>query len=464
MTRSGIPEIFQISKTQKREGDAMTGPKALSFYHSDGLVPAWNLASIYAGEGGHLATIPDIIDARLKSDPSNPAWQTWFTTASYEMVGRSRAGKLILIVVHKNVLPNMHVGITPKGALGYTASPQTLTKEWVTERYSFEYKDKKRDNHGGRISREEFLRYEKGAHGWVAIVDLDRYIKKHDNRSSGRYPFLSPLQSDEAFYDELVQARLGTHYPDYIALHRKMAIEFEKENNGIKTKYPYILQMRDAANCSYRYFDQISPDGTPLFHLLSISGMNRVNFCEYKGSKLITEVSAHEWGDGAKFAGVPKGCWLEGIFEAPDSRSILRNYWGELWEATKVRQPSGLYSLMTMGEQLFTMYEKQGDSMDSHEPEFLVRSVEKLGNPVLFVTPITGYYGFFTYDLRDLRKLAPVGANAYYLVDEPGFADNDHHKVSVQFCFCEVDLSQRLPRASTIGRNSDLIMKYAVKS
>ena len=101
---------------------------AMAFYHGNGLVPAWQQASRFASDTGRIATLPDIIDARLGSEPGTPSWERYFSTTSAEYLGRSRSGNRIIIVAH---------GVGPMATL-----------DGILKAYSFEFNDKTRGRRG----------------------------------------------------------------------------------------------------------------------------------------------------------------------------------------------------------------------------------------------------------------------------------------------------------------------------
>ena len=74
---------------------------AMAFYASDGFAPAWNRATVFAGRGGRVATMADVVDARIAAEnPYDSAWTSYFTTASSEFYGTSPGGVAVLAVLH----------------------------------------------------------------------------------------------------------------------------------------------------------------------------------------------------------------------------------------------------------------------------------------------------------------------------------------------------------------------------
>lgn len=127
----------------------------MAFYHEDGFVPAWKQAARFAGDNGRIATLPDVIDARINSGDEEVPWGMYFTTLSAEYLGYSKGGNHILIVAH---------GVGPMS-----------TMDGIVEAYSFQFKDQTRDRRGGRITKEQFADLESGKYGEVNIVDFDPY-------------------------------------------------------------------------------------------------------------------------------------------------------------------------------------------------------------------------------------------------------------------------------------------------
>ena len=50
--------------------------RSMAFYHQDGLPAAWKQAMRFAGKGGRLATMPDIVAARLATKPGDFPWES----------------------------------------------------------------------------------------------------------------------------------------------------------------------------------------------------------------------------------------------------------------------------------------------------------------------------------------------------------------------------------------------------
>lgn len=134
-------------------GQGLSSIGAMGFYHQDGFVSAWNQAKKFAQDDGKIATLPDIVEARLATYPNSVAWSNYYTTMTAEYFGLSRGGNKILIVAH-------------------SVGPMS-TLDGVLKAYGFEFKDKDRNRRGGRIARSEFLKLESGYYGKVEVVEFE---------------------------------------------------------------------------------------------------------------------------------------------------------------------------------------------------------------------------------------------------------------------------------------------------
>lgn len=445
-----------------------TYPTAMAFYNPDGLVPAYQQAAKYGGRDGRVATLPDIVSARLATKPGDVPWETYFTTMSAEYVGLSRGGNKIIIVAH---------GVGPMATL-----------DGVMAAYKNEYGDHPRNTHGGRISREEFLKLEGGAYGDVDVVDLGRLLKRY------QYPFIERQTEWQAWREPLIEARLGPLAFKYIDRHGEFARKWHLEQADIVPENTYnlpnhdqyvarrrkehlrasesamrrcILQMGDARGCHYQHFLDDESSDTVLAHLLSIGQL--MHLCtQENGECLVSEISCHCWSDGVRLAGVRPGN-VDGIHGGlTDIDTLVKERFDHLLvPSNKRRSSEEFYHLVTCGGRNFTEIPKKGERMDTGEPEHPVTSLKKLDSQTRsFKTTIGGYHGFLKYGLKEVRSIAPRGANAYkigeakiQMVDgSPKF-----HMMPVTFYKVEVDTSQRLLRMPEINRDFDLMMSLVAE-
>lgn len=423
---------------------------AMAFYHEKGFVPAYNHASLYCGESGHIGTMIDLVDARLAHLPpgdlrcqsvSEPTpWDRYYTTLTAEYMGLSRGGKKILIVAH---------GVGPMS-----------DSDGILEAYRWEFGDRKRNRRGGRIFAEEFLKLESGEYGDVHIIDYDAYA------ATRKYPLSGYLLASEAEKDPILLARLGPRAIDYIELHRRLAMTYHREEHRRDISDPYILSVEDASNCGYQYHKL--EDGQAFAHLVSTGSLANVHHHgKYDVCSLANNIGLHEWWNGVRLIGVRTSA-TQGIIDGPDPYWLLRLRWQSLMEPTYVTKLSGgFFALMQMPDKTwFTQVDKAGEGMDTFEPEFRVLSIEPIGESVEFSTDVRHYHGFFKYGKHEAKAVMPPEANAYALVGDPQNVMEDGNPVR-QTCMAQpyrvtIDPTQRLIRKDTLANDYDRMVQLLV--
>lgn len=422
----------------------MSESKVVGFYHSKGLVPAWSLAKKFAKEGGRIATLPDIIEAKLNSKPGDIAWENWFTTNTAEYYGLGKDGRKKFIVAH---------GVGPMSTL-----------DGALKAYSHEYNDKSRNNRGGRISQQEFWNLESGKYGSVEILDFDSVIE--DFTLNGiDYPFSEILNLEQCLLNRLLKARLGPKAEEFIKLHSKITSEWLEDEKSEFIFDPGIIQMNNAQNCGYVY--RPLEKGLAFGHLISIGRLS--NVIPYgKHSTLVTDIACHEWGDGTKFIGIQKDTKMDKIDKCITDYDLLKKHWKQLMiPAEHPIYPGPIKKIITLKNQEFTVCSKNGSCIDTDEPEFLVLSKEAIGKPVDFITTIGGYQLFFKYDLKEIETIAPLESNTYLFTDEIEiiYTKNEptHHKTKIQFYRAKIDYSHRLIRASQLANDYDKVIELIDK-
>jgi hypothetical protein len=445
------------------------GAQAMAFYHEDGLPAAWKQAAKFAGKGGRLATMPDIVTARLDSTLNDTPWCTYSTTTTAEYYGFSKTGKRILIVAHD---------VGPMSTL-----------DGVMKAYSWHYKDKNRDRKGGRITEQEFWDLEAGKYGEVSVIDLEAYCKRYE------YPFLQVLRFSEALTDPLLHARLGHQAEDYVKYHAEEARKWHREQAGLdpENRYqlpnheeylgrrrnqhvrdgaeysnPYIITMGGPSNLCYFFgwppkwpgFREIE-SGMAVGHLISTGALAHLH--HEQNESLVNDVGCHEWSNGVRLVGIKAGGDIRtGLHKGPSAHDLLRQHWQDLFFPVEQKMDIGFRALMKINNQWFTQYLKDGERMDAWEPEFIVTSMEKIGEPTLFQTTIGGYHGFFKYGIKEVEAIAPQNANAYSFASEPQIS-GEHHIATVQFYRITADTTKRLMKADKLAHDFDLLMKLVEK-
>lgn len=419
----------------------------MAFYHTDGLVPAYKNVTAFTGSKGRFATLPDIINARIATagKPGLSPWCRYFTTATAEYVGETAGGNRIIIVAH---------GIGPMSTL-----------DGVMQAYSYHFKDRTRNRVGGRISREEFLKLESGHYGDVSIVDLAELLRRDEE--SKNHLLHGRVRASVAATEPLVAARLGARFAEYIKAHTAMAhlyLKQEEETTGPRPfqNDPRILALRLPCNgVSYRYSEL---DDGAIAHLLSIGQLEACSDEDedrrHRFTSLYSDVSTHGWHDGTRLAAVRDGNPLTGIHPGFDRYdAILEKHWAEFTKPVAQTPVLGITSLTDVGERWFTQHPKKGEVMDTGEPEFLVTKMEPVaGGPGHFTVEEDF---FFRYGVKDIERIAPLGANAYAL---SGFGrGGDGLMASIEFFRVEVDTSRRLPRKSEILSDVDTLTRVLEK-
>lgn len=405
----------------------------VAFYNSDGLVPAWNMAAKCAGKEGRIATLPDIIRARMHSPLGTPAWETYFTTNSAEYFGIGKKGRPIIIVAH---------GIGPMS-----------TWDGAMKAYSYQFKDKTRSRRGGRISQKEFLDLEDGKFGEVGTVDFAKYQRMY------QYPFREHLTRVDCYLDPLAKIRLGNDAKKYFDRHAAFATQWHAEQGHGNVEDPFILQMGIDSNC---YYHPNQLDGTvALGHLLSCgrltqSYLSGENYPRH--ASLVNDVSCHGWNDGTRLVAVTTKGELTGIKDFTTG-DLLRTHWKSLFRPVQGTVERSFFVLEELDTGVwFTQCEKKGESLDTGEAEFRVTSMEPIGEPTGFKTTVGGHPVFLKYGINEAAAIAPPGANAYAICGEPQIVDDQkYHWVPVQFYKVTVDTSQRLVRDKELENDFDTV-------
>lgn len=448
-------------------------PNAMAFFHPNGLVAAHQQAKKFAGENGRIATLPDIIDARLATKPGDAPWERYFTTMSAEYFGLSRGGNRILIVAH---------GVGPMATI-----------EGALRAYSHHYKDKERNLTGGRISQQEFLDLESGKYGEVSIVDFESLIRRY------KYPFLEMLTGVQALVEPLLEARFGPRWKQYAIYHAQLAREWHAEQAetvpenrynlpnwgdtvlhqqrmhrdfATQPSNPFILQMGGASNCCYGYQERdgsfvshLEQRKAPFAHLLSIGSLCRMHH-DQGNISLVSDVDCHEWSNGVRLCAIREGKLTEIHPGVDNIRKLMAANVDRLMRPCNASERArGFFALMDFGEDVFTQYPKMGERMDTYDPEFKARKVERVdGGPIAFRTTIGGYHGFFKYGIDEVERIAPVGANAYKLpseikIENDASGNPTHHVTPVEFYKVEIDATQRMLRDDDLYNDFDLLME-----
>lgn len=426
------------------EDNASAGIERMAFF-ADGGLSAWETAEAFAGPGGRVATLPDIVDCRISGHEHDAAWNRYYTTTSAEYYGTTRGGVPVLAVAH---------GVGP-----------LADRDACAAAYAYSLVDNDdRSKRGARIARAEFHRLLDGAYGEVAVVELAPYLGLH------RYSF-SSLTMDEAFRDPLAAARFGgeERLARYLVRQAAFDAAYAKEQ-GRPATGGRLLRLSDDSNNGYKgYVDgpdgkftevpRTVEDGLAIAALLSVSQLT--NMSEGGGrSSVQVDVSPHDWHDGTRFCGFRAGVGPGAIEQGASIEWAQRHRPDLLWsDGQGEAAPAGrMAALVRRGETWFTQYPKEGARLDTGEAMHLVTGLEQVGTGVL---DTSGSGPFFRYDLSEVEAIAPAGANAYVLDGEAYAGGTGRMRHDVRFFKVQVDTRRRMLRSRELAADMALQVRLA---
>ncbi len=245
-------------------------------------------AETRGGPQGHIATVSDVIDARLHTNLGHDFWERFCTTLSAEYVGLSRAGNPIVIVAH---------GVGP-----------LATYAGILETYSHDRTCTHGRTYGGRISAADFHRLENGFYGKVTVLDLQAVWRRSDLAFSG-----TPLTHAEIMAEPLWQTRLGPHAEPYLLHHKNLVREWRRQRLQPTMYEERLVGMQDAMGCYYASRElldralRVVPN-TAVAHLLTVSGLAEHQLGRGPGAfhreALACVVHAWPWNNGTRLMSV----------------------------------------------------------------------------------------------------------------------------------------------------------------
>ena len=451
---------------------------------------AWKYALRYAGEGGHIATLPEIIEAREAAHksfygnhhgkmgrdevPLMRAWNQAYTSASGEYVGTGADRRQKIIVAH---------GVGPLSTL-----------DGITEAYDHDLQE----NPGGVISTEQFRSLENGDYGEVKVIDVDAFVPsagqvykddvnipevtvldKVDYENFVRKRCLAAngerlLDLHQAMRDPLTRMRLGSQACRYLCTQANLAEDvlrragrliygdpvhiiepvFETRGHDLSEPMPRHLSYTE-------HMERIAALGrNAAAHILGIGDFQALY--ARRNEMLISPYFADP-GSFSNFVAVPKEADIEaGIGKLPTAEEILSEDPERFMRSTDGEKVSVItpVRLGDIGGKTFTRYPKDSlkePCVDSSNMEYLVKSCTPVGECKTFMVDEEF---FLRYTLDQVRRIKPRGANAYRIVDignrhehKPG-----HTLVTVQFFKADIDTSRRVPRAEEISTDFDKLM------
>jgi len=379
---------------------------------------AYELAKNLAGETGRVATMQDIAYAKAGADSSDPIWTQYVGSTSGEFYGVSKTGIPIVVVVH--------------GIDGILQNPEIMQRPRI-------------DSPDGRklqLTGQEFRMLEEGHYGKPIILERDRINKMRE------FP-TSVLSYSVALEEPLLRARLGNGTEALLLRHLHIT-RAESRNDFVITN-----------DHQYPYMEDSKYENTG--GIIVMNGLADARRCGGEPSSVSSDIHVATLSGGNRFIAVHGKNRLGSVNnKLQDILHNLPTHWQKLAVPNTLEQPPLPYTLKTVGDSLFTQYRDEGDCMDSGQPMCRVVEARKVGSVRVFKTPILGYYGFFKYELDEVRKGMPAGANAY-LMGEPEIVSKGgnpvRHKAPIQFFNVDVDKSRRVLRSDEIGQDLGLIRK-----
>ena len=156
-----------------------TRVEAAIIYESH-LPDALRRALIYAGDDGFVASMPQLLHARVSASFHNVIWNTWFTANSEECVAKTPQGNWVVVALHgggifatpERIRTLYHANVDRGSELGFTG----LFAGRISSRENRDIVDGRLPN-GGQIPVYAFSEFKRGiAHlprHYGVVMDLD---------------------------------------------------------------------------------------------------------------------------------------------------------------------------------------------------------------------------------------------------------------------------------------------------
>ena len=174
--------------------------RALAFHHEKGYEAQRELALKFAGTEGRIATMDDIVHARLHSDINDFVWTRVMITGSYAFAGWNKSAPM-LVFAH---------GVGPHPT--------------------------KVGDRGYRISQQDFKALLDGKFGEVASVDLRSYHNESQHKdASNRYTY------EVARKDPIIRAFFGRQVDAFLDHYHKLTQDWLKKASHTERKDAVLL-------------------------------------------------------------------------------------------------------------------------------------------------------------------------------------------------------------------------------
>ncbi len=185
-------------------------PRALAFHHQGGVMEQFRVAKKFGGPNGRVATVEDIVDARIATkDRWGFPWTGTFVTGSRVYSGTSKAGVPLLVFAHKKQpeLDSYH----ELNRLDWENDDVGTIKDWA-------------------ISQDKFEDLINGVYGDVHIVDLSTYKNNSvGNSASNRYKFA------EAMENPIILGFLGSKAKEFLmTLHQMQQSWLSRQKQEVR--------------------------------------------------------------------------------------------------------------------------------------------------------------------------------------------------------------------------------------
>ena len=419
-----------MTKTNEAAGAVAPAWNAMAFFHAKGHVPAYDLAKKFVGDGGRVATLIDVLEARIDNENGGPAWNNYFTTASAEYFGLDANGKKMLAVMH---------GVGP-----------LATSKGIVAAYARKGEHNRRLP--GFVTQEMFESILAGREGPVSVVEMP-------DDGEAVYKMFRRLTAAEAMHDPIAVARMGSKLLEYFVSHEKAARTlFKICDDRAPDTDAFMLDLRPGDNDASYW--RTPEKGTAQAHLISVSGLNRCSSPEH-GIRAMVDITLHDWSDGTRYMGIRPGAGPIRVHRGPKYDRML-----ELEETRRMLlvprdgAPIDMRSIVRIddgnGDPVYAAREALvGAGLDGY-PDVPVLSLEEIGEPRTMSIEPYGHHAFFNYALKDVEPLAPEGANGYFR-SEPGLSGN-RQVCDLQFVKAVYDQDHRYLREDELMRDFPKLM------
>jgi hypothetical protein len=411
-------------------------PNAMAFFHDSDWFGPTGPARRFAGEDGRIATLPDIVQARLGAPAHDVSWERIVTTATAEYFGRSRGGVPVIAVAHDG---------------GPLADPDGVFTAHVLSRDA---------NGCATIPQDEFIALLDGAYGAVEIVELSSIYRLR------RLPFCEMLTYEQACEDPLVRARLGPRTDEFLARHREVSRAWLRERLEPVRGNDCLISLQDTRRIGYGAVAM--PEGRAYAHLIDVSPQTDYGHAHWTGTdwhrSLVTELSCHVWGERVGIVAVRGQGPIEAIHPGPEMlRATFARNWRRFVRMTDVADRERPRPLTKIDGLWFTRHDGTGVSREDGDPEHPVRAIRSCGWFAGFRMPLIGTdLTKVTLDEPRIAREAPPWANAWRIVsgarpvwerDRP-----THHVISVEYVIADIDFERRLPPKRATDEEFDTLL------